>query len=110
MDKLLVMLRFSNGGLDSEPDGIESGQKNERKERSNRSSTNERVGQRSPEDRERQRNECKDRSQCCEDNWSGPLDGGFHDSMKVVEPLILICLDLTDQDERITHQYSGQGN
>ena len=68
MDKLLLTRRFSNGGFDAEPDGIEGGQENERQDRPNRSPAYKCVGERSPEDREGQRNEREYRSQRCEDN------------------------------------------
>jgi hypothetical protein len=52
MDKLLLRCRFSNGRLDSEPNGIDRGQEDERQDRPDRSSAYKCVGERSPEDRE----------------------------------------------------------
>src|SRR5439155_19693575 len=88
----------------SKPDRVECRQEDEGQHCTHGSPSNQCVCHRSPEDRERQRDEsqygCKGRK----DHRTRSLHSRFDDSVITIKSLLLICFNLTDEDQRVTHQ------
>src|SRR4029079_7127307 len=84
--------------LDLEPDGIQRRQEHQRQNRSPEGSTDQRVRQRPPENRMRQRNEGQHGGERRQDDWTGALHGGFDHRIKWRQSILLVAADLTDQD------------
>src|SRR3954468_21979966 len=70
-------VRALRDGLDLEPDGIQSRQEDEREDGPAERSADQRVGQRSPENRLSERNECQHRGKRRQHDRAGALHGGL---------------------------------
>ncbi len=71
---------------------------------------NQRIGERSPEDRMSERNERRDRRQRGQQNRAGALHRRLHHRVERIEPRLLVMMDLANQDQRIAHQDPRQGD
>src|SRR5258705_6865450 len=94
----------------SEPNRIECGQKQKGEHGSYGRATDQRVGERTPEGGECQRDEREHRSQSGKNDRAGALHVGLHKRVERVETFFAIRLDLTDQDKRVAHEDAAQRN
>src|SRR5258705_13543670 len=95
-------------GLDAKPDRVERWKKYQGQEGSHCRSADQCKGERSPKCREREWDEGEDRGQRRQNNGSGTLDCCLHQSVERIEAVVAICLDLSYQNECVSHQDSGQ--
>src|SRR3954468_22344712 len=82
--------RALRDGLDLEPDGIQSRQEDEREDGPAERSADQRVRQRSPENRVSERNECQHRSKRGQNHRTGALHGGLDHGGEWRQSILLV--------------------
>ena len=91
--------------LDPEPDGIQGRQKHEGEHCSAERSSDQGICERSPKNRMRERNESEHRGERGENYRTRALDCRFDHGIKRRQSVFLVRSYLSDQDERVTHEY-----
>ena len=86
---------------DSKPDGVHRREEDEREDRAGERAADQRVRERSPEDRVRQWDEREDGSERGQDDGPRTLNRRFYDGVERSEALLQIVVDLSEEDDRV---------
>ena len=101
MDSLRIVVPLR---LDSKPQRIERRQEKECQQSANPDTTNENIGERSPEAGERQRDKGQHSGQGRQNDRTGTAHRRLDNRVVITQTGHLIMMDLVDKNQRVSHQ------